>query len=181
MTRRIMGAASFVEIQDATGRIQLYMKRDDLCTGEDKSLYNTVFKKLMDIGDIIGITGFVFITQMGEITIHARSLKLLCKSLRPLPIVKEKSDVVYDAFTDPEQRYRQRYVDLIVNPEVQEVFVKRALLVNTMRSFLNEKKYLEVETRFFNPYMVVQQPDRLLPFIIHWIRPCILELPMNCT
>ena len=119
MSRRIMGAASFVEIQDESGRIQLYLKRDDLCPGEDKTLYNTVFKKLMDIGDVIGITGFVFITQMGEITIHAGSLKLLCKSLRPLPIVKEKEDAVFDAFTDPEQRYRQRYLDLIVNPQVQ--------------------------------------------------------------
>ena len=151
MTRRIMGAASFVEIQDSTGRIQLYMKRDDLCPGEDKTLYNTVFKKLLDIGDIIGVTGYVFNTQMGEITIHVKSLKLLCKSLRVLPIVKEKSDVVFDAFTDPEQRYRQRYVDLIVNPDVREVFIQRAILVNTMRSFLNEKSFLEVETPVLQP------------------------------
>ena len=133
MSRRIMGAASFVEIQDSTGRIQLYMKRDDICPGEDKTLYNTVFKKLLDIGDIIGVKGYVFITQMGEITIHVKSLKLLCKSLRPLPIVKEKEDTVFDAFTDPEQRYRQRYVDLIVNPQVRETFLKRAILVNSMR------------------------------------------------
>jgi lysyl-tRNA synthetase, class II len=151
MSRRIMGAASFVELQDSSGRIQLYLKRDDICPGEDKSLYNTVFKKLLDIGDIIGVTGFVFITQMGEITIHVKSLKLLCKSLKPLPIVKEKSDVVFDAFTDPEQRYRQRYVDLIVNPGVRDVFVKRAGLVNTMRSFLNEKGFLEVETPVLQP------------------------------
>jgi lysyl-tRNA synthetase class 2 len=135
MSRRIMGAASFVEIQDESGRIQLYLKRDDLCPGEDKTLYNTVFKKLMDIGDVIGLTGFVFITQMGEITIHARSLKLLCKSLRPLPIVKEKEDAVFDAFTDPEQRYRQRYLDLIVNPQYRETFFKRTALVNSMRRF----------------------------------------------
>jgi lysyl-tRNA synthetase, class II len=151
MSRRIMGAASFVEIQDSTGRIQLYVKRDDICPGEDKTLYNTVFKKLLDIGDIIGVTGFVFITQMGEITIHVKSLKLLTKSLRPLPIVKEKDDTVYDAFTDPEQRYRQRYVDLIVNPEVKKVFYQRTKLVNTMRDFLNEYGFLEVETPILQP------------------------------
>jgi lysyl-tRNA synthetase, class II len=151
MSRRIMGAASFVEIQDSTGRIQLYMKRDDICPGEDKTLYNTVFKKLLDIGDIIGVTGFVFVTQMGEITVHVKSLKLLSKSLRPLPIVKEKEDSVFDAFTDPEQRYRQRYVDLIVNPHVREVFIKRAILVNSMRSFLNTRNYIEVETPVLQP------------------------------
>jgi lysyl-tRNA synthetase class 2 len=151
MSRRIMGAASFVEIQDATGRIQLYVKRDDICPGEDKTLYNTVFKKLLDIGDIIGVTGFVFITQMGEITIHLKSYTLLCKSLRPLPIVKEKEDTLFDAFTDPEQRYRQRYVDLIVNPQVREVFVKRSTLINSMRSFLNARHYLEVETPILQP------------------------------
>jgi lysyl-tRNA synthetase class 2 len=151
MSRRIMGAASFVEIQDSTGRIQLYVKRDDICEGEDKTLYNTVFKKLLDIGDIIGVKGFVFTTQMGEITLHVKSLSLLCKSLRPLPIVKEKEDAVFDAFTDPEQRYRQRYVDLIVNPQVREIFLKRAILVNSMRSFLNQKSYLEVETPILQP------------------------------
>jgi lysyl-tRNA synthetase class 2 len=151
MSRRIMGAASFTEIQDDTGRIQIYIKRDDICPGEDKTLYNTVFKKLLDIGDIIGVTGFVFITQMGEITIHVKSLKLLSKSLRPLPIVKEKDDQVFDAFTDPEQRYRQRYVDLIVNPQVRDVFVKRTALINSMREFLNAKSYLEVETPILQP------------------------------
>ncbi|NTW34288.1 MAG: lysine--tRNA ligase, partial [Bacteroidetes bacterium] len=151
MTRRIMGNASFAEIQDVTGRIQMYFKRDDICAEEDKTLYNTVFKKLLDIGDIIGVKGFVFTTQMGEITIHVKEFKLLCKSLKPLPIVKEKEGVLYDAFTDPEQRYRQRYVDLIVNPQVREVFVKRSRLVNTMRSFLNEKSYLEVETPILQP------------------------------
>ncbi len=151
MSRRIMGAASFVEIQDSTGRIQLYVKRDDICSGEDKTLYNTVFKKLLDIGDIIGVKGFVFITQMGEITLHVKSLVLLCKSLRPLPIVKEKEETVFDAFTDPEQRYRQRYVDLIVNPHVREIFVKRAILVNSMRTFLNHRNYLEVETPILQP------------------------------
>jgi len=151
MTRRIMGNASFAEIQDSTGRIQLYFKCDDICAGDDKAMYNTVFKKLLDIGDIIGVKGFVFTTQMGEITIHVKEFKLLCKSLKPLPIVKEKDGVMYDAFTDPEQRYRQRYIDLIVNPQVREVFVKRTRLVNTMRSFLNEKGYLEVETPILQP------------------------------
>lgn len=151
MSRRIMGAASFTEIQDSAGRIQLYFKRDDICPGEDKTLYNTVFKKLMDIGDIIGVKGFVFITQMGEITIHVKEFRLLGKSLKVLPIVKEKEDKVWDAYTDPEQRYRQRYVDLIVNPEVRDVFVKRSQLVNTMRNFLNTKGYLEVETPILQP------------------------------
>ncbi len=151
MSRRIMGAASFVELQDAYGRIQLYFKRDDICTGEDKTMYNTVFKRLLDIGDIIGVSGFVFITQMGEITIHVKEYKVLCKSLRPLPIVKEKDNVVYDAFTDPEQRYRQRYVDLIVNPEVRDTFVKRNQLVNSMRQLLSQKGYLEVETPILQP------------------------------
>ena len=151
MSRRIMGAASFVELQDESGRIQLYVKRDDICPGEDKTLYNTVFKKLLDIGDIIGVSGFVFITQMGEITIHVKSLTLLSKSLRPLPIVKEKEDEVFDAFTDPEQRYRQRYVDMIVNPGVRDVFVKRNTLLNSMRNYLNAKSYLEVETPVLQP------------------------------
>jgi len=151
MTRRIMGNASFAELQDSTGRIQLYFKRDDLCEGEDKTIYNILFKKLLDIGDIIGVKGFVFTTQMGETTIHVKEFKLLCKSLKPLPVVKEKDGVTYDAFTDPEQRYRQRYVDMIVNPQVRETFVKRSKLVNTMRSFLNEKGYLEVETPILQP------------------------------
>lgn len=151
MTRRIMGAASFAEIQDETGKLQIYVKRDEICPGEDKTLYNKVFKKLLDIGDIIGVTGFVFVTQMGEISIHVQSLKLLSKSLRPLPIVKEKDDQVFDAFTDPEQRYRQRYLDLIVNPEIKEVFIKRTALINSMRNFLNSKDYLEVETPILQP------------------------------
>lgn len=151
MSRRIMGAASFTELQDSTGRIQVYIKRDDICPGDDKTLYNTVFKKLLDIGDIIGVKGFVFITQMGEITIHVKEFKLLSKSLKVLPIVKEKEDKVWDAFTDPEQRYRQRYVDLIVNPEVRNVFMLRSKLVNLMRSYLNEKGYLEVETPILQP------------------------------
>jgi lysyl-tRNA synthetase, class II len=156
MTRRIMGSASFAELQDATGRIQLYFRRDDLCPGEDKTLYNTVFKKLLDIGDIIGAKGFVFTTQTGEISIHVTEFKILSKALRPLPVVKETEDeagnkTVYDAFSDPEQRYRQRYVDLIVNPQVRETFVKRTQLVNTMREYLNNKGYLEVETPILQP------------------------------
>jgi lysyl-tRNA synthetase class 2 len=151
MTRRIMGAASFAELQDSSGRIQLYVKRDEICPGEDKTLYNTMFKKLLDIGDIIGVTGYVFVTQMGEISIHVRSLKLLSKSLRPLPIVKEKDGEVFDAFTDPDQRYRQRYVDMIVNPGVRDVFMQRTRLVNSMREFLNARAYLEVETPVLQP------------------------------
>ena len=146
MSRRIMGAASFVELQDSFGRIQLYIKRDEICPDEDKTLYNTVFKRLLDIGDIIGVTGYVFVTQMGETSIHVKSLKVLSKSLRPLPIVKEKDGVVYDAFSDPELRYRQRYVDLIVNPQVRETFVQRAKIVNEMRNYFNEQGYLEVDT-----------------------------------
>lgn len=151
MTRRIMGNASFAVIQDSTDRIQVYLRRDDICEGEDKSLYNTVFKKLLDIGDIIGISGYVFKTQTGEVTIHATSLKVLAKSLRPLPIVKEKDGEIFDAFTDPELRYRQRYVDLIVNPHVKETFIKRTKLTNSMRQFLNAKGYLEVETPILQP------------------------------
>ena len=124
MSRRIMGAASFVVIQDSIGKIQLYIKRDEICPEEDKTMYNTVFKKLLDIGDIIGVKGYVFVTQMGETSIHVKELTVLSKSIRPLPIVKEKDGVVYDAFTNPEQRYRQRYLDLIVNPSVREVFLK---------------------------------------------------------
>jgi len=151
MGRRIMGAAAFVELQDNSGKIQLYFKRDEICPGEDKSLYNIVFKRLLDIGDIIGVKGYVFTTQMGETTIHVKEYKLLSKSLKPLPVVKEKDDKVWDAFTDPEQRYRQRYLDLIVNPEVREIFVKRAELMNSMREFLNKKDYLEVETPILQP------------------------------
>ncbi len=150
MNQRIMGAVAFYEIQDSVGRIQIYAKRDEICPGEDKTMYNSVFKKL-DIGDIIGIKGFVFVTQMGEISVHVREFTILCKSVCPLPIVKQKDGKVYDAFQDPEQRYRQRYIDLIVNPHVKDTFIKRTLLVNTMRNFLNEKGYLEVETPILQP------------------------------
>ncbi|MEM0939570.1 MAG: lysine--tRNA ligase [Bacteroidota bacterium] len=156
MSRRIMGSASFAEIQDSSGRIQIYIRRDDICKGKDKILYNEVFKKKMDIGDIIGIEGYVFKTEVGEISVHVTDLILLAKSLKPLPVVKEVTDEdgnrkVYDAFTDPEQRYRQRYLDLIVNPEVREIFVQRTKLVNSIREYLAGKGYLEVETPILQP------------------------------
>ncbi|MDE6836462.1 MAG: lysine--tRNA ligase, partial [Muribaculaceae bacterium] len=146
MSRRIMGKASFMELQDADGRIQVYVSRDDLCPGEDKDLYNVVFKKLLDIGDFIGVKGYVFRTKTGEISIHAQELTVLAKSLRPLPIVKMKDGKAYDAFTDPEQRYRRRYVDLVVNPGVRDIFVKRTKMFNSMREFFNSHGYLEVDT-----------------------------------
>ena len=156
MSRRIMGSASFAELQDESGKIQIYLRRDDICPDDDKTLYNTVFKKLLDIGDIIGVKGYVFTTQTGEISIYVTSLKVLTKSLKPLPIVKETTDkdgnvVAHDAFTDPELRYRQRYVDLIVNPQVKDTFKKRTALVNSMRNFLNDRGYLEVETPILQP------------------------------
>jgi len=152
MIKREMGKASFAEIQDATGRIQIYVARDEICEGEDKTLYNTVFKKLVDIGDIIGMKGFVFTTKMGEITIHVKELTLLTKSLKPLPLPKtDKEGKVHDAFTDPEMRFRQRYADLVVNPNVKDTFRKRTQLMNVMRDFLNDKGYLEVETPILQP------------------------------
>ena len=146
MSRRIMGKASFMEIQDAEGRIQVYVSRDDICPGEDKEFYNVVFKKLLDIGDFIGVKGFVFRTQMGEITVHAQEITVLSKSLRPLPIVKMKDGQVYDSFSDPELRFRQRYVDLVVNPGVKDIFLKRTKMFNSMREYFNSHGYLEVET-----------------------------------
>jgi len=156
MSQRIMGSASFAELQDQEGRIQFYVRRDDICPGEDKSFYNDVFKKKMDIGDIVGIKGFVFRTQVGELSIHVNSLTLLTKSLKPLPIVKESEDEsgnmkVHDAFQDPEQRYRQRYVDLVVNPHIKKTFIQRTQLVNSMRDYLAKKGYLEVETPILQP------------------------------
>ena len=146
MGKRIMGKASFAELQDSKGRIQLYISRDDLCPGEDKDLYNKVFKKLLDIGDIVGVKGYVFRTQMGEISVHVEDIKLLSKSLKPLPIVKYKDGVAYDKFDDPEQRARQRYVDLIVNDGVKDTFLKRAVVLRTMRKFFDDRGYTEVET-----------------------------------
>ncbi len=151
MMKRIMGKASFAEMQDSTGKIQLYIQRDDICTGENKDNYNVLFKKWLDLGDHIGVTGFVFTTQTGETTIHVKELKLLGKTLRPLPVVKEKDGIKYDEFTDPEMRYRMRYVDLVVNPEIKNVFIQRSKLTSEMRKFLNEKGFLEVETPALQP------------------------------
>ena len=146
MGRRIMGKASFMQLQDSDGRIQVYVNRDELCPGEDKDLYNVVFKKLLDIGDFVGVTGYVFRTQTGEISVHAQSLTMLSKSLRPLPIVKVKDGVTYDSFDDPELRYRRRYVDLVVNPSVKDIFIKRTKVFNSMREYFNAAGYMEVET-----------------------------------
>ncbi|WP_316812416.1 lysine--tRNA ligase [Pedobacter heparinus] len=152
MSRRIMGSASFVELQDSTGRIQAYLKRDDLCPEEDKTLYNTVFKKLLDLGDFIGIKGYVFTTQTGEISVHVSEFKLLSKSLKPLPIVKrDEEGNIYDGFTDPEMRYRQRYVDLTVNPDYKQIFINRSKVINTMRSYFDSQGWMEVETPILQP------------------------------
>jgi len=152
MGRNIMGAASFAELQDSTGRIQVYLKRDELCPGEDKTLYNTVFKKLLDIGDFIGVKGYVFTTQTGEISVHVTQFTVLSKSLRPLPIVKRDDDGnVYDGFTNPELRYRQRYVDLTVNPDFKKIFINRSKVINTMRNYFDEQGWMEVETPILQP------------------------------
>ena len=165
MSRRIMGKASFIELMDSTGRIQVYITRDDICPDEeDKEMYNKVFKKLLDIGDFIGIEGFVFRTQMGEITIHAKKLTVLSKSLRPLPIVKYKDGVAYDKFDDPDLRYRQRYVDLVVNEGVKETFLKRTKVIRTLRSVLDEAGYTEVETPILQP---IPGGASARPFITH--------------
>jgi lysyl-tRNA synthetase class 2 len=172
MNRRIMGKASFFELQDSHGRVQVYVSRDDLCPGEDKELYNTVFKKLLDMGDFVGVQGYVFRTQTGEISVHAQSLKLLSKSLKPLPVVKEKDGVTYDAFEDPEMRYRQRYVDLVVNKGVKETFLKRALVVKTMRQVLDDAGYTEVETPTLQ---AIAGGATARPFITHFNA---LNIPM---
>jgi lysyl-tRNA synthetase class 2 len=165
MSRRIMGKASFAELTDSTGRIQLYLNRDEICPTEDKVLYNDVFKKLLDIGDFIGVTGYVFITQTGEISIHVKTLKVLSKSLRPLPIVKKDAEGnIHDAFTDPELRYRQRYVDLVVNEGIRDIFIKRTKLVNGMRNYFNEQGYLEVDTPVLQP---IPGGAAARPFVTH--------------
>lgn len=164
MRRRIMGKASFAELQDEQGTIQAYFNRDELCPEEDKSMYNDVFKKILDIGDIIGVKGFVFRTQTGELSIHVKELTVLSKSLNPLPMPKEVDGKVYDAFTDPEQRYRKRYVDLIVNPQVRETFIKRTKAVSSMRNFLNQKGYMEVETPILQ---AIPGGAAARPFITH--------------
>ncbi len=164
MSRRIMGSASFFELQDHTGRIQVYIRRDDICPEGDPTLYNTVFKKLLDIGDFIGVEGFVFRTNTGELSVHCRKFTVISKSIRPLPIVKEKDGKTFDALTDPEVRYRQRYVDLVVNPQVRDVFVKRAKIIATMRQFFNEQGCLEVETPILQP---IPGGASARPFITH--------------
>jgi lysyl-tRNA synthetase class 2 len=165
MSRRVMGKASFVELQDSKGRIQVYITRDDLCPGDDKELYNTVFKKLLDIGDFIGVKGFVFRTQTGEISVHAQELTLLSKSLKPLPIVKYKDGVAYDKFDDPELRYRQRYVDLVVNDGVKDTFLQRATVIRTLRKVLDEAGYTEVETPTLQ---MIAGGASARPFITHF-------------
>jgi lysyl-tRNA synthetase class 2 len=165
MSQRIMGKASFAELQDSSGRIQIYINRDDLCKGEDKTLYNDFFKKLLDLGDFIGIKGFLFKTQVGEISVHVEELVLLSKSLKPLPLPKiDTEGKVHDAFTDPELRYRQRYIDLVVNPHVKDTFIKRSRTISSMRSFFNEKGYLEVETPILQP---IPGGAAARPFITH--------------
>lgn len=164
MSRRIMGSASFFELQDHTGRIQVYIRRDDVCPEGDPTMYNTVFKKLLDIGDFVGVEGFAFRTNTGELSVHCRAFTVLSKSVRPLPVVKEKDGQTFDAFTDPEVRYRQRYVDLAVNPGVKETFVKRAKIMSTMREFFNEQGYIEVETPILQP---IPGGASARPFITH--------------
>jgi len=172
MSRRIMGAASFCELQDAHGRIQLYLNRDEICPGEDKTMYNIVFKRLLDIGDFIGVKGFVFRTQMGEISIHVKEMTVLSKSLRPLPIVKEKDGVKYDEFNDPELRYRMRYVDLVVNDHIKNIFIKRTKVIDSIRRFFNESGYLEVETPVLQ---AIPGGATARPFITHHNA---LDIPM---
>ena len=165
MSRRVMGKASFAEIMDHTGRIQIYVNRDEICPDEDKAMYNTVFKKSLDIGDFIGVKGYVFTTKVGEISVHVQELIVLSKSLKPLPIVKTDADGnTFDAFSDKEQRYRMRYLDLIVNPEVRDTFVKRTKIMNSMREFFNSKGYLEVETPVLQP---IPGGAAARPFITH--------------
>ncbi|HRV54346.1 MAG TPA: OB-fold nucleic acid binding domain-containing protein, partial [Mangrovimonas sp.] len=164
MNMRVQGKASFAQIQDAEGKIQVYFNRDEICSGEDKTKYNEVFKKLLDYGDFVGIEGVLFTTQVGEKTVMVKDFTLLSKSLKPLPLPKEKDGVVYDAFTDAEQRYRQRYADLVVNPHVKDVFIKRTKLFNAMREFFNNAGYFEVETPVLQP---IPGGAAARPFITH--------------
>ena len=164
MSRRIMGSASFFELQDSTGRIQVYIRRDDIRPEGDPTLYNTVFKKLLDIGDFIGVEGFAFLTNTGELSVHCKKFTVLSKSVRPLPVVKQKDGQTFDALTDPEVRYRQRYLDLVVNPHVKDTFIKRAKIMQTMRDFFNERGYLEVETPILQP---IPGGAAARPFITH--------------
>ena len=173
MTRRIMGSASFAELQDSTGRIQIYLKRDDICPGEDKTLYNTVFKKLMDIGDYIGVKGFVFLTQTGEISVHVQELTLLSKSLKPLPVVKRDEDgQIHDAFTDPELRYRMRYVDLTVNPEYKQIFMKRSKVIRACANTLTSRAGWKWKRLFYSLYMAAQRLVLSVRTTTRWICLC---------
>ena len=185
MSRRVMGSASFAEIQDSSGKIQIYVRRDDICESDDKTLYNTIFKKKLDLGDIIGISGFVFKTQMGETSIHVKSLKVLSKSVRPLPVVKETTDEEgeskkHDQFSNQEMKYRRRYIDLIVNPESRDIFIKRSIVINEIRNILNENNFLEVETPILQPIYggAAARPFKLT--ITRWISLYTLELQMSC-
>ena len=180
MSRRVMGKASFVELQDSKGRIQVYVTRDDICPDENKDMYNVVFKKLLDIGDFIGIRGFVFRTQMGEISVHAQEITLLSKSLKPLPIVKYKDGVAYDKFDDPELRYRQRYVDLVVNEGVKETFEKRAIVTRTLRNILDRNGYTpRWRPPYCRPLPAVPLPVRSSPISMRSIPICICVSPPN--
>ena len=181
MSRRIMGKASFMELQDSRGRIQVYVNRDEICPGDDKELYNTVFKKLLDIGDFVGVEGFVFRTQTGEISVHAQSLKVLSKSLRPLPVVKVKDGVTYDAFDDPELRYRRRYVDLVVNDGVKETFIKRTKVFNAMRRYFNDHGYMEVETPILQSIPGAPRRVRSSPTTTPLTYRCISASPTSFT
>ncbi len=176
-----MGKASFLELQDSHGRIQVYVNRDEICQGEDKDLYNVVFKKLLDIGDFVGIKGYVFRTQTGEISVHAQQLTVLGKSIRPLPIVKVKDGVTYDAFDDPELRYRRRYVDLIVNEGVKDIFVKRTKVMNSMRNYFNEHGYMEVETPILQSIAGGASARPLSPTITRSISSFTCESPQSFT
>lgn len=181
MSRRVMGKASFIELQDSKGRIQVYITRDDICPDENKDLYNVVFKRLLDLGDFIGIEGFVFRTQAGEISIHAQKLTVLAKSLRPLPIVKYKDGVAYDKFEDPELRYRQRYVDLVVNDGVKDIFLQRATVIRTIRRVLDEAGYTEVETLLCKTLQAEQAPNLSSPTSMPSIPICICVSLPNFT
>ena len=182
MSRRVMGKASFVELQDSKGRIQIYITRDDICPDENKDLYNVVFKRLLDLGDFIGIEGFVFRTQMGEISIHAQKLTVLSKSIRPLPIVKYKDGVAYDKFDDPELRYRQRYVDLVVNDGVKDIFLKRNKVYNSMREYFKfERDISKLKLLSCNLSPEELRHVRSLLTIMHLIFLCICVLPANFT
>jgi lysyl-tRNA synthetase class 2 len=179
MSVRDMGKANFAVLQDGAGKIQLYIKQDDICPGEDKTMFQVVWKKLLDIGDIIGIKGYVFTTKTGETSIHVKEFSILTKSLSPLPVVKQKDGESFDEVTDPEFRYRQRYADLIVNPGVKETFIKRTKMINSIREFLNEHGALEVDTPYCNLFPAEPQRGLLLPTTMRWICRCTCVSPMS--